>query len=182
MRRATAVLVASLWSVAPASAEARPRRPLLPTLATARRECARPGPRLAELVERGFDPRAFGKEVIPGWDELSEDQRSAFATLADAVVGSEQRQGYIQALCVPHQKITWVGKLGSGADAVTRVETTFTVLGDPTHAELWFRDDGDRWTYVGTWCCGVDVFILTWRDRLKGGYEAAMTKLREGER
>jgi hypothetical protein len=93
------------------------------------------------------------------------------------VIGSEERRGYIKGFCQLFQQVTWVGKLG--VDAITRVQTNYVVAGETGHAELWFRDDGDRWTYADTWCCGVNVFILTWRDKFKGGYEAAMAKLRE---
>jgi len=177
MQIATALLLSFLWIAASAGPRARPKRPLLQTLKAAHSECSRPGPRLAELVDRGFDALLFGKEVIPDWDRLSDKQKSAFATLADAVIGSEERRGYAKGFCQMFHQVTWVGKLG--ADAITRVKTKFVVEGETEYAELWFRDDGDRWTFIDTWCCGVNVFILTWRDKFKGGYEAAMTKLRE---
>ncbi len=93
MQLATALLVASLWGAAPAGAHARAKRPLAQTIRAARRECSRPGPKLAELVERSFDGLVFGKRVVPGWDQLSQEQRDAFAVLADAVFGPDKRQG-----------------------------------------------------------------------------------------
>jgi len=143
-------------------------------LRMARRECAQPGAKLAALVGRSFDQAEFGKEVVSGWAALSVEQRRAFESLADVVVGSEKRSRYVRELCQTGQRVRWVGKLD---DKITRVKTTFLIEGLEEHAELWFRDDGDRWTFVGSWCCGADAFLLSWRQRLRGGYHAAMAEL-----
>jgi hypothetical protein len=180
MQVTSALLLALLWLSTPTRPQAPPKASLLKTIKAARRECPRPGAKLAALVERSFDARVFGKEVVPDWDKLSEDQRAAFAPLADAVIGSQQRQDRAQWFCQASQHVTSMEKLG--ADAITRVWTRYVLTGETQRTELWFRDDGDRWTFVGSWCCGVDVFILTWRDRFKDGYEAAMTRLRADSR
>ena len=44
--------------------------------------------------------------------------------------------------------------------------------------ELMLRDDGDRWSFLGDFCCGVDPWQLRWRQALDGGYDGAMAALR----
>jgi hypothetical protein len=180
MQQTVALLLASILSDGATTAPVPAKRPLLQTIRAARKECAKPGPKLEALVERDFDPVSFGRQVIPGWNELSNQQRTDFAELADAVVGAELRRSDVAWLCQSAKRITWVGRLqtGKGAPAITRVKTEFVLGGSPEYAEHWFRDDGDRWTYIGSWCCGVSAFDIRWRDTLEGGYDAAMAALR----
>jgi hypothetical protein len=81
---------------------------------------------------------------------------------------------YVSELCQVGQRVIWTGKLD---DKTTRIKTTAPIKGLEEHAELWFRDDGDRWTFLGDWCCGVDAFTLEWRQALRGTYDAAMEEL-----
>lgn len=160
--------------------QARLERSARRAFLAARAECRAPGHKLTTMVARVFDPEDFGRGVIEGWRQLTEEQQHALAVLADRVVGGEERQRAIAAICMKDARLTAVRALG---------ETVHIKLRRPHDDEctsLMFRPAGvDGWRYLGVWFCGVSPFMYDWRHKLGGGdsggasYDTAMRYLRD---
>jgi len=160
--------------------QARLERSARGAFLAARAECRAPGMRLTHMVAQVFDVEDFGRGVIEGWRNLTEEQRRELAVLTDRVVGGMERREAIAAICMKDARLTAVQSVG---------ETIHIKLRRPQDDEctsLMFRPAGaDGWRYVGVWFCGVSIFFQEWRYKLGGSdtrgadYETAMQRLRD---
>lgn len=144
-------------------------------LASARRECTKPGRALAELVARYFDAEGFAARVVADWRGAPAPDRAAFLALADRVAGEAERASAVHQLCAR-------GTIES-ADVVDDDGNVRITLRAPRRddgpdpddcARLMFHREPTRaWRFDGTWFCGKSSFVALWRRRLGGSDDRA---------
>lgn len=159
---------ASPSAVAPLAREAQS------VFRAARAECAAPGPRLAALVAEVFDPPSFGRAVIDGWERHTDLERGVFASLADRVIGEEQRAAARRHLCRPGTIVkAWL-------QDDPEVWIKFRAAGEDECTSLRFEKTAAAWRYRGEWFCGVTIpFARTWKAAHgNGDFDAAIDHLR----
>jgi hypothetical protein len=163
-----------LWSTL-AQAEPVARHPevaAVNAVMAARSECRHPGPGLTALVAEVFDPARFGKDVLGGWHELTDEQRRAFEKLADRLIGTVQRADATRLLCTKGARIVRAWRQSSG---LVLMDLELPEIDDCS--QLMFREDGNRWRYAGELYCGYDPFLGDWHKRLGDSYDSAMAYL-----
>jgi hypothetical protein len=123
----------------------------------ARRECRKPGLRIAAFMKVYFDhwlsPRTFGARVLRTWDQLTADQQARFEELAETKLLAPERERMIRAFCDKRDKYLFVLETASEDPAdstrITRYQHVMVQhhVGDGSFRAAWVLiEQGGRWS------------------------------------
>ncbi len=139
----------------------------------ARAECAGRGSRLSALVAEVFDPTGFGRAVVDDWDRHTDVERDVFTTLADRVVGADERARARRELCRAGAIVS------ANVHDADSVWIKFRAAGDAECSSLIFEKTSTAWRYRGEWFCGVTIPLARrWKAAHgNGDFDAALAYL-----